>query len=98
METKHTQGKWVAVYSSAHTNTQTFEIRMDNPTFEEKEANAKLIESAPEMLGALIKAKHDIMNYISNKYSATNEKGAIAELNSDPTYQSILNAIKQATE
>ena len=58
----------------------------------------KLLEQRNEMLEALKKAQYDIMNYISNKYKATEEKKAIEELNSDPTYQSILNAIKQATE
>ena len=50
----HTKGKWSVMHSSAHSDYQTFEVAMNKPSFEEKEANAKLISAAPDMLEALI--------------------------------------------
>jgi len=50
---KHTEGEWKVVHSSAHTSCQVFEIAMRNPKFEEKQANAKLIEAAPKLLKEL---------------------------------------------
>ena len=62
------------------------------------EEELKLANKAPEMLEALIEAKHDIMNYISNTFKATEEKKAFEALNNDKTYQKIISLIKQATK
>lgn len=79
METKHTKGEWtiyspkhtVKLYSYIYAgDVRIAEIKsfgknehFNDATFEEKEANAKLISAAPDMLEALIELQNDIESW-----------------------------------
>ena len=82
---KHTKGPWAVSYSSSHSSHQTFDVDMRNPKHEEKEANAKLIAAAPELLEALIEAKNELMHHVMR-------------LNNESIFLTINNAIGKATE
>jgi hypothetical protein len=65
---KHTKGQWAVMYSTSHHDYQTFEVAMKNPTFEQKEANAQLIEAAPDLLEALINLIETVENISIDGY------------------------------
>jgi len=50
---KYTKGNWAVLYSAAYKGFQTFEVEMEGCDFKEKEANAKIIAAAPDLLEAL---------------------------------------------
>lgn len=96
METKHTKGEWVldvAPTSLESTITSTNgkricdvksyrDICFNDPCEEERDANAKLIAAAPELLESLIELT-DALKY---------------EFGRDLTYLKAISAIKKATE
>ena len=101
---KHTKGKW-EINPRASLNIICNDKTVANcssgqngENLEEEQANAKrivkVVNCHDELLQALISAKYDIMNYISNQFKANQEKQAIVALDNNATYQKILNAIK----
>lgn len=74
METKHTKGEWIVnkrvagveVAIHSETGTRICEVKsypsrsFNDPTTKTANYNAKLIAAAPDLLDALIMAKHEI--------------------------------------
>lgn len=109
METKHTKGEWTITNSwECESTIQTTNgIRIakiksfgqndgfNDPTFEEKEANAKLIATAPELLSAL----NDLIftaSILWEKCSPIKSAGAITVTH--PSIENAKEVIKKATE
>lgn len=108
METKHTKGQWHIesqeltkhLYSVVYCgDIRIAEVKsfgkneqFNDATIEEKEANAKLIAAAPELLVALIELEDKTKMIMSQLVDSPKE---IIE---DITIQKAINAIKKATE